>query len=64
MQPWALSVPGEKSRGKSKFGEEYQKGQTSENNFDPSPKVLLQSAKSGCKNYISLMWQAKEYLRT
>jgi len=50
---WTFWVPGEESWGRSKTGEESQEGQK---NFNPSLNVLVQSAKSGCKWTVKIIY--------
>jgi hypothetical protein len=46
---WALWLPREEPRGRSKIGKESQEGLTKRNCASPSINVLVQPAKSGCK---------------
>jgi hypothetical protein len=47
--------PGEESRGRSKSGEEYQKGYANESQLSSSPNVLTQSAQTGCKRTVKVL---------
>jgi hypothetical protein len=46
---WALRIPREESRGRSKIGEEFQDDHTDKTELSPSSIVFVQSAKSDCK---------------